>query len=234
LACAAAGARIAAVDISAGAADETAHLIAQSGGTAIALAGDVTDETVVSALVTKVISAYGAIDCAFNNAGVSQKTKLTADIDIADWDRIFNVNVRGVLLCMQAELHHMANRGRGSIVNTSSVSGVRSLPGRSAYVASKHAVIGLTKNAAIEYATQGIRINAVCPGGVFTAMMEASLKTQPEDQRETILAASRSLHPMKRLGLAEEVADAVVFLLSSRSSFITGQALGIDGGWMAV
>jgi NAD(P)-dependent dehydrogenase (short-subunit alcohol dehydrogenase family) len=134
---------------------------------------------------------------------------------------------------MRAELRHMVSRNVGTIVNTASAGGIRSLPGRSAYVASKHAVIGLTKNAAVEYATQGIRINAVCPGGVFTPILEPGLRGLTPEKREERLNSYAELHPMKRMGTPAEISDAVVFLSSDRASFITGQSISVDGGWTA-
>lgn len=234
IAAAQAGARgVTVVDINAVLAEETAHLVECAGSSAISLTVDIVDVDAVDGMVAKVIRTYGRLDSAFNNAGVNQRRGMTADIDPDEWNRVFRVNTFGLWLCMRAELPHMAAQESGAIVNTASTAGLRTIIGRSAYVAAKHAVVGLTRNAAVEYADQGIRINAVCPGGVNTPMIENVISSLSSEERGAALKAFAELHPMKRMGEAEEIAEAVVFLLGNRAGFITGQCLGVDGGWTA-
>lgn len=159
---------------------------------------------------------------------------LTADISFEEWNLIPQVNVTGTWLCMREELKHMLSRGSGTIVNTASFAGLHTIATQTAYVASKHAVIGLTKNAAIEYAAHGIRINAVAPGGIATPMLERNLGGLDGAQRAAALEAISNYHPMKRLGEAVEIADAMLFLCSDQASFITGACLSVDGGWAAI
>ena len=224
------GASVLAVDISSAGAAETGRLIAEDGGTAHALAADIADAESVQSLFVEAFSIVGTLDFAVNNAGVSQHAAATADIDIVEWNRVIGINLTGTWLCMREELRHMTKRKAGAIVNIASIAALRTLPDLSAYVASKHGVAGLTRNAALEYAAEGIRINAVCPGSVPTAMFESHVGKLSPEAREEALAAAGSRHPMGRVGSAQEIADMVLFLCSSRSSFVTGQCIAVDGG----
>ena len=226
LAFAAEGARVAVADLNADSAAETAALIAAAGGEARQGALDVTDGAAVDAFVDALVADWGGLDCAFNNAGVALEGMETPWGDLAAYDRSIAVNQRGLLLCMTAELRHMERAGRGAIVNTASIAGM-SGAGGAGYCGSKHAVVGLTRSAALRYAAQGIRINAVCPGAIRTPMVEAVAQ---EEEAARFIAA---MHPMNRIGEAQEVADAVVFLCSDKASFITGHALAVDGGYLA-
>lgn len=226
LAFAAEGAKVAVADLNAGGAAETAALIAAAGGEARHGALDVTDGVAVDAFVDALVADWGALDCAFNNAGVALEGMETPWGDLAAYDRSIAVNQRGLLLCMTAELRHMERAGRGAIVNTASIAGL-SGAGGAGYCGSKHAVVGLTRSAALRYAAQGIRINAVCPGAIRTPMVEAVAQ---EEEAARFIAA---MHPMNRIGEARELADAVVFLCSDKASFITGHPLAVDGGYLA-
>jgi A-factor type gamma-butyrolactone 1'-reductase (1S-forming) len=227
------GAAVAAIDRDRKDIDETIRLIEKEGGRALEILADVTDEQAVARAVEKATKTFGHLDIAVNNAGISQSVALTADISVTEWNRVLNVNVTGTWLCMREELRHMSVRGSGAIVNTASFAGLRTLAMNTAYVVSKHAVVGLTKNAAVEYAAKGIRINAVAPGGIATPMMERSFGSLDADQRAAALKAIAELHPMKRVGAPGEIADAILFLCSAQASFITGTCLSVDGGWAA-
>ena len=231
LACSREGARLAVADTSEQTAKETVSLINAAGGQAMSLTGDVTDAKVVEATRKSVVAAYGRLDCAFNNAGIAgfqvdASGKKTADWSEASFDRMIGVNLKGVWLCMKYELHQMIAQGGGSIVNTASIAGLIGLPTSSAYVAAKHGVVGLTKTAAIEYAEDKIRVNAVCPGYIETNMTVDVMQRRGAD----ILAKV----PFRRMGTPEEIAEMVVWLCSDRASFVTGAAYNVDGGYMAI
>ena len=189
---------------------------------------DVTDGEAVQAMVAATIAAHGRLDCAINNAGVEGVRASTADYPEAEWRRVFEINLNGVWHCMRHEIPAMLAGEGGSIVNIASVAGLVGYPGGSAYAASKHAVIGLTKSAALEYARKGLRINAVCPAYTRTPMVERLTEGQP--QRESRLA---SLIPSGRLGTPDEIADAVAYLCGPSAGFMIGHALVLDGGLMA-
>ena len=223
------GAAVVIGDISKTGADETVAMITAAGGQALAVEVDVSDEAQVEALVAAADNAFGGLDGAFNNAGVSrgrdwEPGMLTADTSLQAWRDVTSVNLDGVFLCLRQELQLMQKRGRGAIVNTASIAGLIGLAGASPYTATKHAVVGLTKAAALEYAETGIRINALCPGYVTTPMtaLTASLPDVDRKRMERV--------PMSRYGTADEVAEMVVWLLSDRASFCTGSAFTVGGG----
>ena len=209
--------------------EETVAMIRAAGGEATFVRTDVGVASDVERLVRATAETYGRLDCALNNAGVPGSVLApTADLTEAQWDEVLATNVRGVWLSMKYEIPLMLESGGGAIVNMASILGlIGSGMGVSPYVTSKHAIVGLTKAAALEYAKRGIRVNAVCPGFVETALIE--LATDVPGIGEALVAA----HPIGRIGRPEEVADAVVWLCSGESSFVTGQALVLDGGYTA-
>ena len=230
LAFAKSGAKVVVVDRDTAGGEATAGIIRQEGGDARFVAADVTRSAEVRNYVHATLDAYGAIDCFFNNAGIEGKWAHTAEHDEADFDAVINVNVRGVFLGLRHVLPVMLQQQRGAIVNTASVAGLVATPGMPAYVASKHAVIGLTKTAAGEVARQGIRVNAVCPGPVDTRMIH-SLEAQlnPADP-EAVSRRYQSAIPLGRYVTAEEIANTVLFLCSDLAAAITGAQYVVDGG----
>ena len=220
---AAEGAAVVVSDIDADGLAETVATIESARGTVASLVADITDEATAAHLVALAGSRFGRLDCAHNNAGTSIASSPFDLIDEADFDQLIDVNVRSVFLCMQAELRSFLQRSpspRGAIVNTASSAGLIGVANFSAYSASKHAVIGLTKTAALEFAASGIRVNAVCPGPTDTPMLGNLATTIP----------SSRLNPMQRLGTPAEIAETVVWLCSDRAGFVTGEALQVDGG----
>lgn len=220
------GSMVVVSDIMAESGQETVRMIRETGGQAIFLRADVSKEAEVKRLINTVAETYGRIDFAHNNAGIAgiraSLTQLTED----DWERIINVNLKGVWLCMKFEIPQMLSQGKGAIVNTASTWGFVGAPTACAYVASKHGIIGLTKTAALEYAKNNIRVNAVCPGATRTSLL--NFKTQPQREEELI-----AVHPLGRIGEPEEVAEAVIWLCSDSASFVTGHSLIVDGGFLA-
>lgn len=220
------GAQVVVGDIDEPAGRETVELIIASGGRAAFFKTDVTCSKDVEGLVEETVHRFGRIDCAFNNAGVSHPKALTHAMPEEHWDMVININLKGVWLCMKYELAKMFEQGFGVIVNAASINGLGGWKELGGYVASKHGVIGLTRNAALEYAHLGIRVNSVCPGPVLTP-----LSHYQGDDPEVI----KKMYPMpmERRGSMEEVAEAVVWLCSDRSSYTTGHNLVLDGGFMA-
>ena len=222
-------AKVIVADINVDGGERTTRLIRDSGGDATFINADVSKATEVEALVNKAVEAYGRLDCAFNNAGIAGAIATpTHEYPEEDWDRVLSVNLKGVWLCMKHEIPQMLKQGRGVIVNMASVWGLVGASGFSAYIASKHAVVGVTRAAALEYATRGIRINAVNPGAIRTPMLDPAIAAIPGFE-----AMMTALHPVGRLGMPEEVAEAVVWLCSDAASFVTGSNLSVDGGWTA-
>jgi NAD(P)-dependent dehydrogenase (short-subunit alcohol dehydrogenase family) len=213
--------------------EATAALIREVGAECLFVRSDVSSETEVQALVQKTIATYGRLDFAFNNAGIESSSKPLHEQSIEDFDQVMSINMRGLFLCMKYEIQQMLSQGSGAfasggttcIVNNASTVGLFAFPGLSPYVASKHAVMGLTKSAALDYAKQGIRINAVNPGPIATEMNDRIL-----GQLGATVDSFASTVPMGRMGQAAEIAQAVVFLCSDAASYITGQPLVVDGG----
>lgn len=207
---------------------ETVRLIKEAGSEGFFVKTDVSRTDEVMAMVEKTVVAYGRLDCAFNNAGTDGHYAPLAEQSEENFDRVIGVNVKGVWLCMKHEIEHMLQNGGGAIVNTASIFGQVGFPSASIYAASKHAVLGLIKSAALEYAKSGIRINAVNPGDIQTDMVERGLANMPGGKEG--YEASRV---MGRLGQGDEIASAVLFLCSDQASFTTGQSLTVDGGYTA-
>ena len=225
------GARLAIADLNEQAAQETVAQVNAAGGQAMTLTGDVTDSATVQAMIRAVVAAYGRVDCAFNNAGIAgfqvdaggKRTHEWAD---ESFDRMIGVNLKGVWLCMKHELPQMMAQGGGTIVNTGSIAGLIGLPTSSAYVAAKHGVLGLTKTAALEYAGDNIRVNAVCPGYIETNMTADTMRRRGAEIMAKV--------PFNRMGKPEEIAEMVVWLSSDRASYVSGACYNVDGGYMAI
>jgi len=244
------GARVVVADIHAASGEETVRLIRAESGEATAVQADVSQSADVQRMVQKTIELYGRLDCAHNNAGIEGEAGRTADCSEENWERVLAVNLRSVFLCLKYELREMARQKSGAIVNTASVAGLLGTPRMPAYSASKHAVIGLTKTAALEYCRSGIRVNAVCPGLIDTEMLDRGFLDSPAAGAEpgSIARASGMFNRIRsrilrrmvasrqvagRFGQVEEVADAVLWLCSDAASFVNGHALPVDGGFVA-
>jgi NAD(P)-dependent dehydrogenase (short-subunit alcohol dehydrogenase family) len=206
--------------------NKTIRLIESVGGEAIFVQCDVSNSSEVSKLVEKAIARFGRVDFAFNNAGIEGLSAITHECNEANWDKTMGVNLKGIWLCMKNEIPQMLKNNKGVIVNCASVAGLVGFVGLPAYVASKHAVVGLTKTAALEYAKQGIRVNAVCPGVIKTDMIDRLTGKDKEVEKQYT-----DMEPIGRMGSADEVAEAVVWLCSDAASFVTGVALPVDGGF---
>jgi NAD(P)-dependent dehydrogenase (short-subunit alcohol dehydrogenase family) len=208
--------------------NETMSLIMSNGGDAIFVKCDVSSPADVQAMVAKTISTYGRLDYAFNNAGIEGVSAPTHECTEENWDRTLGINLKGAWLCMKYEIPEMLKVGKGAIVNCASIAGLVGFPGLPAYTASKHALVGLTKTTALEYAKQNIRVNAVCPGVIKTPMIDRFT-----GKNKAVEKQFEGMEPLGRLGEPEEVAHAVLWLCSDEASFVTGDAMAVDGGWIA-
>jgi NAD(P)-dependent dehydrogenase (short-subunit alcohol dehydrogenase family) len=209
-------------------AERTVKLIKDAGGNANCIAADVSIPKQVEAMIAKTIDAYGRLDGAFNNAGIEGKMVDTVEYPEEVFDRVMAINLKGVWLCMRAEIPQMLKTGGGAIVNTASGAGLVGVPMLSAYNASKHGVVGLTKTAALEYAQKNIRVNCVCPGLINTPMVARMIDSGGMNEQEFVAA-----EPVRRMGRPEEIGEGVVWLLSDAASFVTGHSMSIDGGYVA-
>ena len=206
----------------------TLKLIESKGGKGLFIKSDVSQKSDVKSLIKQIIDTFGRLDCAFNNAGIDNPPKLLTKLREKTWERVINVNLKGVWLCMKYEIPQMVKQSGGAIVNMSSTAGIDGQYGMSIYSASKHGVLGLTKSAAIEFAPKNVRINAVCPGLIKTPILDPLFEFIPN-----FVARAKQEHPIGRIGNPKEVANAVMWLCSPEASFITGHALIIDGGILA-
>jgi NAD(P)-dependent dehydrogenase (short-subunit alcohol dehydrogenase family) len=223
-----AGAAVALADVDENGVRSATEKLVSVGHKAIAIRCNVADEAKVAAMVGQTVSTFGRLDAAYNNAGVNSPAVETADASGEEFDRVNAINLRGIWNCMKYELRQMRQQGSGAIVNCSSIGGLIGIAGRAAYHASKHGVIGLTKSAALEYASGGIRINAVCPGTIDTPMVADMLAKEPDAMKDILRD-----QPIGRLGRSEEIAAAVLWLCSPGASFVIGHALAVDGGYTA-
>jgi NAD(P)-dependent dehydrogenase (short-subunit alcohol dehydrogenase family) len=219
------GATVVVADIDERGNQDTAETIKSLGGQTLAVGCDVTRGEDVQAALTTTVQTFGRLDYAFNNAGAEQRPNLTADMTEEEWDRIITINLRSVFLCLKYEIPLMLQHGAGAIVNTSSGAGIKVFGRGAAYAAAKHGVVGLTKDAALDYAASNIRINAICPGIIDTEMMDRFTGATPEG-RDRVIAQE----PIGRMGRPEEISATVVCLCSDAASFVTGHALVADGG----
>jgi NAD(P)-dependent dehydrogenase (short-subunit alcohol dehydrogenase family) len=219
------GANVVVADIDQSGNQDTVGMIEGLGGKSVAVVCDVTRSEDVQTSLTTTMNRFGRLDYAFNNAGAEQRPKLTADITEEEWDRIITINLRSVFLCLKYEIPLMLQHGGGAIVNTSSGAGIKVFGRGAAYAAAKHGVVGLTKDAALDYASSNIRINAICPGIIDTEMMDRFTGGAPEE-RDRVIAQE----PIGRMGRPDEIAATVVWLCSDAASFVTGHAMVVDGG----
>jgi NAD(P)-dependent dehydrogenase (short-subunit alcohol dehydrogenase family) len=224
-----AGASVVVADIAIDGGHSTAAMIVESGGKALFVAANVTRAQEVATLVEKTVHHYGRLDCAVNCAGLFEEGATLAETEEAIYDRIMDVNVKGVWLSMKYQLRQMASQGGGAIVNLSSAWGLVGAPAQGVYAASKHALAGLTKSAALEHAKEGIRINALCPGAVRTPMLARAVAREPAMEKKL-----RAAHPMGRFAEPAEIANAALWLCSEQASFVTGHELSVDGGFTAI
>jgi NAD(P)-dependent dehydrogenase (short-subunit alcohol dehydrogenase family) len=225
---AAEGAAVAVVDLNGEAAAETVAKVVAEGGRAVALAANVAVAAEVEAAVARTVEELGGLDVLYNNAGVDSRGSV-ADAEEADWDRCFNVNAKGTFLCSRAAVPALSVRG-GTIINQGSVAGLVAVPNFAAYCAAKGAVVALTRSMAIDLAPRRIRVNAICPGTVFTPLMEPMLRARGDGDLEAGLAKTVAKYPIGHLGSPEEIARVALFLASDESSYMTGAHVPVDGG----
>lgn len=207
----------------------TVTMVEEAGGRAEFHHVDVGDYDAVRAMIASVADKHGSLDGAFNNAGIEGPTAKILDVPVADWDRVIRVNLTGVFVCMKCEIEQMVKQDSGgSIVSTASAAGLIGIPGAASYNASKHGVVGLTKTVALEYATKNVRVNAVCPGFIETPMLDRVTDASAKIRDQMIAAV-----PMRRVANPSEIGDVVAFLMSDKSTYVTGVAMPVDGGWVA-
>jgi NAD(P)-dependent dehydrogenase (short-subunit alcohol dehydrogenase family) len=223
------GASVVISDINEQMLEETAELIKNKDGRVRSVVADVSVEKDVENLVNTAKNEFGGLDIACNNAGVEGELATTADYTVKEWDRVLNINLRGQWLCMKYQIPAMLDRGGGSIINVASILGTVGFANAPAYTASKHGLVGLSKAAALEYSSQGIRVNVIAPAFIETPMLERAGFTTDQELKESVI----NLHPIGRLGTSREVADAIVWLSSDEASFVTGHTLLVDGGYTA-
>jgi NAD(P)-dependent dehydrogenase (short-subunit alcohol dehydrogenase family) len=222
------GAKVVVADYNVDGGERTARAIKEAGGEAIFHPADVANPKEVEAMVAKTVAAYGRLDCAFNNAGIEGEFSSTPECTLENWQRVISINLSGVFYCMKYEIPEMLKTGGGTIVNTSSICGLAGIANTSAYTAAKHGVAGLTKTAALEFSSKGIRVNAVCPGFIRTPMVARVMDRGSFDEKAVI-----QTHPINRLGQPEEIAETVLWLSSDASSFVSGVPMPVDGAYMA-
>lgn len=228
LQCAEIGAKLILGDVHEGRVSETADMIRQKGGEAFSIRSDITIEEDVEALISLALDKFGKLDCAVNNAGLGNNAKSIEELSLAEWRQVFEVNVTGTFLCLKHEIRQMRREGRGAIVNVASAAGLIGYARGAEYVSSKHAIVGLTKCAALEYAELGIRVNAIAPGTCDTAMLSKNYDDNPE-----VKAHMERLTPAKRLAQPGEMASTIAFLLSPAASYMHGTTVVVDGGLTA-
>jgi NAD(P)-dependent dehydrogenase (short-subunit alcohol dehydrogenase family) len=222
------GANVVIADVLTEGGSQTARMAEELGRRALFVKCDVSSDADVRNAMNKTIETFGRIDCAFNDAGIEGKQAITADATEENWDKVIDINLKGVWLCMKYQIPQMVKQGGGAIVNCSSIAGLAGFQGIPAYVASKHGVVGLTRAAALEYAKSKIRVNAVCPGVIQTPMIDRFIHGEAQIQKQLVDG-----EPIGRVGKPEEIAEAVLWLCSDAASFVTGHPLAVDGGWVA-
>ena len=222
------GAKVVVADYNVEGGERVARAIRESGGEAIFHPADVSNHKEVEAMVAKTVATFCRLDCAFNNAGIEGEFSATPECTLENWQRVIAINLSGVFYCMKYEIPEMLKNGGGTIVNTSSICGLAGIANTSAYTAAKHGVAGLTKTAALEFSSKGIRVNAVCPGFIRTPMVARVMDRGSFDEKAVI-----QTHPINRLGQPEEIAATVLWLSSDASSFVSGVPMPVDGAYMA-
>jgi len=222
------GAQLVIADYNADGGERIVRAIKEAGGAALFQFADVSNPADVEALVARTMAAYGRLDCAFNNAGIEGEFTSTSECTLENWQRVIGINLSGVFYCMKYEIPEMLKGGGGTIVNNASICGLAGIANTPAYTAAKHGVVGLTKAAALEFTSKGIRVNAVCPGFIRTPMVARVMDRGSFDENAVI-----QTHPINRFGRPEEVAELALWLSSDASSFVSGAPVPIDGAYMA-